>query len=62
MVQYPHIIDFYRYIVEEDEKQFVGVRLMIMDIRNNYSSIQDLLLKNMDNIKNPATSSFASQY
>ena len=62
VVQHPYIIDYYRYIAEEDEKQFVSIRLMIMDIRNNYSSIHDLIIKNIDVIKNPSSSAHSSLY
>uniref|UniRef100_H2YAX8 Proteasome activator PA28 C-terminal domain-containing protein n=1 Tax=Ciona savignyi TaxID=51511 RepID=H2YAX8_CIOSA len=55
--KHPNICDYHRYITEEDEKQFVSLRLMVAEIRNAYSSVHDLILKNFDKIRKPRNSS-----
>ncbi|CAK8676055.1 unnamed protein product [Clavelina lepadiformis] len=62
IIKNPHVQDYYRYIAEEDEKQFVNFRLMLVDIRNTYSSIHDLILKNIEKIKRPRNSNYGSMY
>ena len=62
MLKNPEVKDYQRYLAEEDEKQFVNLRLMTVELRNSYSTIQDLFLKNMDKIKAPKGSGFSSMY
>lgn len=49
----PGVKDYARFIEEEDEKQFVGLRLMVAELRNSCSSIHDLIMKNKDKITTP---------
>merc|ERR1719369_700607 len=49
----PGVKDYARFIEEEDEKQFVGLRLMVAELRNSCSSIHDLIMKNKDKIMTP---------
>jgi len=59
----PGVKDYARFITEEDEKQFVGLRLMVAELRNSCSSIHDLIMKNKDKITTPrGQSNFSSIY
>nr|XP_009859369.1 proteasome activator complex subunit 3-like [Ciona intestinalis] len=62
--KHPNIYDYHRYIVEDDEKTFVSLRLMVAELRNAYSSLHDLILKNFDKIRKPrsSSSSYNSMY
>ena len=52
----PGVNDYAKFIEEEDEKQFVGLRLMVAELRNACSSIHDLISKNIEKIKAPRNS------
>uniref|UniRef100_H2YLG0 Proteasome activator PA28 C-terminal domain-containing protein n=1 Tax=Ciona savignyi TaxID=51511 RepID=H2YLG0_CIOSA len=49
----PGVKDYKRYLEEEDEKQFVSLRLMVAELRNACSSLHDSINKNIDKIKTP---------
>ncbi|XP_002121893.1 proteasome activator complex subunit 3-like [Ciona intestinalis] len=49
----PGVQDYKRFVEEEDEKQFVSMRLMVAELRNACSSLHDLINKNIDKIKTP---------
>ncbi|XP_076800085.1 proteasome activator complex subunit 3-like [Clavelina lepadiformis] len=53
----PGVQDYTRFVEEEDEKQFVGLRLMVAELRNACSSVHDLISKNIDKIKSPRNQS-----
>ena len=52
----PGVNDYAKFIEEEDEKQFVGLRQMVAELRNSCSSIHDLIIKNIEKIKAPRSS------
>lgn len=39
MARYPHVDDYRRAIADLDEKQFINLRLTIMEVRNHYVSL-----------------------
>jgi len=55
IAKYPHIEDFRRTIRELDEKEFVSLRLILCELRNQYSSLHDVIQKNLEKIKKPRT-------
>jgi len=55
IAKYPHIEDYRRTIRELDEKEFVSLRLILCELRNQYSSLHDVIQKNLDKIKKPRT-------
>jgi len=62
VAKYPHVED-YRYAVSElDEKQFVSLWMLLREIRNHYSALHDIVLKNLDKIKQPRTCNTDSLY
>lgn len=60
--KHPNISDYARFIAEEDEKQFVGLRHTVAELRNFYSSLHDLIAKNIDKIKRPRNNNASSMY
>ena len=56
MVKYPNIEDYYRSIIELDEKEYLNLRICILDLRNNYAIIYDLINKNRAKIEKPRNS------
>jgi len=55
IAKYPHVEDYRRTIRELDEKEFVSLRLILCELRNQYSSLHDVIQKNLDKIKKPRT-------
>ncbi|KAF0307665.1 Proteasome activator complex subunit 3 [Amphibalanus amphitrite] len=53
VVKYPHIDDYRRAVEELDEKQFVSLRLTLVEIRNRYATLHDVISKNLVKIKKP---------
>ncbi|CAF3759605.1 unnamed protein product [Rotaria socialis] len=55
VVKYPHVEDYRRSVQSLDEKQFVSLRFIALELRNHYTSVHDLLMKNLEKIKTPRT-------
>lgn len=53
--KYPHVADYKQSICELDEKMFMTSRLIALELRNHYTSVHDILTKNMEKIKKPRT-------
>lgn len=53
LAKYPHVHDFKQSVIELDEKMFMTVRLVALELRNHYTTVHDILVKNMEKIKKP---------
>lgn len=62
VAKYPHVEDYRRFIEEIDEKEFLSLRLIICELRNHYSILHDLILKNIEKIKKPRNSNIDGMY
>jgi len=62
VAKYPHIEDYRRAVVELDEKEYLSLWLVVCEIRNRYSSLHDIVIKNMDKLKKPRSSNAESLY
>ena len=51
--KYPGILDYSRALEELDEKEFIQLRILAVDMRNNCYALLDMFNKNIDKIKNP---------
>uniref|UniRef100_A0A914H0W3 Proteasome activator complex subunit 3 n=1 Tax=Globodera rostochiensis TaxID=31243 RepID=A0A914H0W3_GLORO len=56
IAKYPHVEDYRRAMLDTDEKAFINIRLVIIEMRNHFARLYDLLMKNIDKIKKPRTS------
>lgn len=56
IAKYPHVEDYRRAMLDTDEKQFINIRLVIIELRNNFATLHDMLFKNLEKIKKPRTS------
>ena len=54
----PDIQDFTRAVQETDENEFFNMTLMLREIQNHYTSLHDMISKNMEKLKKPRPSSF----
>lgn len=53
LLKHPQITDFLQALIEVDQNQYITFRLALVDMRNNYALLFDLLNKNFDKIKKP---------
>jgi len=51
--KYPGVLDYSRALEELDEKEFIQLRILAVDMRNNCYALLDMFNKNIDKIKNP---------
>ncbi|CAD5230482.1 unnamed protein product [Bursaphelenchus xylophilus] len=54
--KYPHVEDYRRAILDVDEKQFINIRLVLMETRNHLATLHDMITKNLEKIKKPRSS------
>lgn len=62
VAKYPHVDDYRRTIAEFDEKEFISLRLIIVEMRNHYAGLHDLITKNLDKIKKPRSTNTDNMY
>jgi len=62
VAKYPHVEDYRRAIEDLDEKEFLNLRLVLMEVRNHYSTLHDLIMKNFEKIKKPRNSNAEHLY
>lgn len=55
-IKYPHIGDYMNAVYELDKKQFLTMKISVLDLRNSYSILYDTIQKNIEKIKNPRNS------
>ncbi|XP_063310985.1 proteasome activator complex subunit 2 [Pelobates fuscus] len=48
-----HVMDYRALVHEKDESAFVDLRLSLLEVRNYYVEIFDIILKNFEKITNP---------
>jgi len=53
VAKYPHISDYRQAVVELDEKQFLSLRITLVEMRNHYAALHDMINKNLDKIRKP---------
>eukprot|EP01114_Cavostelium_apophysatum_P019206 TRINITY_DN6125_c0_g1_i1.p1 TRINITY_DN6125_c0_g1~~TRINITY_DN6125_c0_g1_i1.p1 ORF type:complete len:249 (+),score=56.87 TRINITY_DN6125_c0_g1_i1:119-865(+) len=56
VIKYPNVKDYRQSVVELDEKEFINLRLCALDLRNNYAILHDMIVKNLEKLKQPRTS------
>jgi len=62
IAKYPHIDDYRQSIKELDEKQMLNLQNAILEMRNHYASLHDIIMKNIDKIKVPRSANSANMY
>lgn len=62
VAKYPHVEDYRQFIEEIDEKEFLSLRLILCELRNHYSILHDMILKNIEKIKKPRNSNIDGMY
>lgn len=62
VAKYPHVEDYRQAVLELDEKEYMSMWLVICEIRNRYSTLHDLVTKNLEKIKKPRSTNSESLY
>ncbi|KAG1655198.1 Proteasome activator complex subunit 3 [Nymphon striatum] len=62
VAKYPHVEDYRKSVNELDEKEYITVRVTLCEIRNHYSTLHDMLTKNLEKIKKPRSSNNETMY
>lgn len=62
VAKYPHIEDYRRAVIELDEKEYLSLWLVVCEVRNRYSSLHDIVIKNLEKLKKPRSSNADSLY
>ncbi|XP_043659272.1 proteasome activator complex subunit 3 [Drosophila teissieri] len=62
VAKYPHIDDYRRAVLELDEKEYLSLWLVVCEVRNRYSSLHDIVIKNLEKLKKPRSSNTESLY
>jgi len=62
VAKYPHVEDYRRSIVDIDQKEYWNLRLVLMELRNHYGSLHDMIMKNLEKIKIPRSSNVEHLY
>lgn len=60
--KYPFIDDYKSAVEELDERQYLSMSITMHEIRNRYSTLHDIVIKNFDKIKKPRSSNTDSLY
>ncbi|XP_063816128.1 proteasome activator complex subunit 3 [Pseudophryne corroboree] len=62
IAKYPHVEDYRRTVTEIDEKEYISLRLIISELRNQYVTLHDMIFKNIEKIKRPRNSNTETLY
>jgi len=62
IAKYPHIEDYRQSIKEFDERQMLNLQNAILEMRNHYASLFDIIMKNIDKIKVPRSANAQNMY
>ncbi|BFZ01343.1 hypothetical protein BsWGS_04382 [Bradybaena similaris] len=60
--KYPHIDDYRQLIKEMDENAMVKLQTAVLEMRNHYASLFDIIMKNIDKIKMPRSVASQNMY
>ena len=62
IVKYPQVEDYRRTVAEVDENEYLSVRQILLHLRNQYATLHDVILKNIEKIKTPRSTNTDNLY
>uniref|UniRef100_A0A8C4TJI9 Proteasome activator subunit 3 n=1 Tax=Erpetoichthys calabaricus TaxID=27687 RepID=A0A8C4TJI9_ERPCA len=62
IAKYPHVEDYHRTVTEIDEKEYISLKIIVSELRNQYVTLHDMILKNIEKIKRPRSSNTDTLY
>ncbi|GLD71732.1 proteasome activator complex subunit 3-like isoform X2 [Lates japonicus] len=54
--------DYRRTVSEIDEKEYISLKIIVSELRNQYVTLHDMILKNIEKIKKPRSSNSEALY
>jgi len=57
LLKHPTVMDYKQTILECDEMEYISLRICLLDLRNGYMTMHDLLQKNLEKIRAPRSTS-----
>uniref|UniRef100_A0A3Q2CIJ7 Proteasome activator complex subunit 3 n=1 Tax=Cyprinodon variegatus TaxID=28743 RepID=A0A3Q2CIJ7_CYPVA len=54
--------DYRRTVTEIDEKEYISLKIIVSELRNQYVTLHDMILKNIEKIKRPRSSNADALY
>ncbi|KAG8006746.1 Proteasome activator complex subunit 3 [Nibea albiflora] len=54
--------DYRRTVMEIDEKEYISLKIIVSELRNQYVTLHDMILKNIEKIKKPRNSNAEALY
>uniref|UniRef100_A0A9J8CP04 Proteasome activator complex subunit 3 n=1 Tax=Cyprinus carpio carpio TaxID=630221 RepID=A0A9J8CP04_CYPCA len=54
--------DYRRTVTEIDEKEYISLKIIVSELRNQYVTLHDMILKNIEKIKRPRSSNTDALY
>ncbi|KAG8515738.1 Proteasome activator complex subunit 3 [Galemys pyrenaicus] len=62
IVKYPQVEDYRRTVAEVDENEYLSIRQILLHVRNQYATLHDVILKNIEKIKSPRSTNTDNLY
>ncbi|XP_061042958.1 proteasome activator complex subunit 3-like [Eubalaena glacialis] len=62
IVKYPQVEDYRRTVDEVDENEYQSVRQILLHVRNQYATLHDVTLKNIEKIETPRSTNTDNLY
>ncbi|XP_032175063.1 proteasome activator complex subunit 3-like [Mustela erminea] len=62
IVKYPQVEDYRRTVAEVDENEYLSMHQILLHVRNQYATLHDVILKNIDKIKTPRSTNTDNLY
>lgn len=62
ILKYPNVEDYRQAIIELDMKEMLTTKICMMDIRNCYATLYDVVMKNYEKLNQPRSGSHANQF
>ncbi|XP_056143721.1 proteasome activator complex subunit 3-like [Lampris incognitus] len=62
IAKYPHVEDYRQTVLEIDEKEYISLKIIVSELRNQYVTLHDMILKNIEKIKKPRNSNSEALY
>ncbi|KAM3864150.1 proteasome activator complex subunit 3-like [Diretmus argenteus] len=62
IAKYPHVEDYRKTVSEIDEKEYISLKIIVSELRNQYVTLHDMILKNIEKIKKPRSCNSEALY
>lgn len=62
VLKYPNVHDYRQAIIELDTKEQLATKLCIMDVRNTYATLHDVVMKNYEKLVEPRHTTRQNQF